>query len=186
MSDNKQKKEEEKLNEVSEQVTEDITGEGNPNKEENVQETEIEKLTKELAESKEKYLRLYAEFENFRRRTSKEKIETILNASEGLIKDLLPIVDDLERAQKSIDSTDDIVAIKEGIDLIFTKIQKTLASKGLKSIESKDKPFDVELHECITQFAAGEDKKGMVIEEIEKGYYLNDKVIRYTKVVVGN
>ncbi len=186
MSDNKQKKEEEKLNEVSEQVTEEINGEESPNIVENVQDTEIEKLSKDLAESKEKYLRLYAEFENFRRRTSKEKIETILNASEGLIKDLLPIVDDLERAQKSIDSTDDILAIKEGIDLIFNKIQKTLASKGLKSIESKDKPFDVELHECITQFAAGEDKKGIVIEEIEKGYYLNDKVIRYTKVVVGN
>ncbi len=186
MSDNKKNTEEEKLIEVTDQVREDIIGEENPNIEEIVQDTEVEKISKDLAESKEKYLRLYAEFENFRRRTSKEKIETILNASEGLIKDLLPIVDDLERAQKSIDSTDDILAIKEGIDLIFTKIQNTLTSKGLKAIESKDQPFDVELHECITQFDAGENKKGIVIDEIEKGYYLNDKVIRYTKVVVGS
>lgn len=186
MSDNKENIEEEKLIEVTDQVSEDIIGEENPNIEEIVQDTEVEKLSKDLAESKEKYLRLYAEFENFRRRTSKEKIETILNASEGLIKDILPIVDDLERAQKSIDSTDDILAIKEGIDLIYTKIQNTLTSKGLKVIESIDQPFDVELHECITQFAAGENKKGIVIDEIEKGYYLNDKVIRYTKVVVGS
>ena len=135
MSDNKQKKEEEKLDEVIEKVTEEFVGEETPNIVDNVQDTDVEKLSKDLVESKEKYLRLYAEFENFRRRTSKEKIETILNASEGLIKDLLPIVDDLERAQKSIDSTDDILAIKEGIDLIFNKIQKTLASKGLKSID---------------------------------------------------
>lgn len=148
--------------------------------------SEVEKLTAEIAEAKDKYLRMYADFENFRRRTAKEKIDLIQNASEGLIKDLLPVLDDFERANKSIETTTDIAAIKEGIDLIFNKLQKTLASKGLKSMESKDTDFDVELHECITQFAASDDKKGKVIDEVEKGYFLNEKVIRYAKVVVGN
>jgi molecular chaperone GrpE len=148
--------------------------------------TETQKLEAEAAEAKDKYIRLYSEFENFRRRTAKEKIDTIMNATEGLMKELIPVMDDFERAQKSMETSEDLKAIKEGIDLIFHKFQKTLASKGLKPMESKDQTFDVELHECITQFAAGEYKKGTVIDEIEKGYYLNDKVIRYAKVVVGS
>lgn len=148
--------------------------------------SEAQKLEAELAEAKDKYIRLYSEFENFRRRTAKEKIETIMNATEGLMKELIPVMDDFERAQKSMETSEDVKAIKEGIDLIFNKFQKTLASKGLKPMESKEQIFDVELHECITQFAAGEDKKGTVIDEVEKGYYLNDKVIRYAKVVVGS
>ena len=143
-------------------------------------------LENQLAEAKDKYLRLYAEFENFRRRTAKEKIETIQNASEGLIKELIPVIDDFERANKSFETATEIEPLKEGISLIFNKLQKILAAKGLTSMSSKDQDFDVELHECITQFAAGDDKKGKVIDEIEKGYYLNDKVIRYAKVVVGN
>lgn len=148
--------------------------------------TETQKLEAEVAEAKDKYIRLYSEFENFRRRTAKEKIDTIMNATEGLMKELIPVMDDFERAQKSMETSEDVKAIKEGIDLIFNKFQKTLSSKGLKPMDSKDQTFDVELHECITQFAAGDDKKGTVIEEIEKGYYLNDKVIRYAKVVVGS
>jgi molecular chaperone GrpE len=148
--------------------------------------SEVHKLEIDLAEAKDKYIRLYSEFENFRRRTAKEKIETIMNATEGLMKELIPVMDDFERAQKSMESSEDVKAIKEGIDLIFNKFQKTLSSKGLKPMESKDQVFDVELHECITQFAAGEDKKGTVIDEVEKGYFLNDKVIRYAKVVVGS
>jgi molecular chaperone GrpE len=148
--------------------------------------SETQKLEAEVAEAKDKYIRLYSEFENFRRRTAKEKIDTIMNATEGLMKELIPVMDDFERAQKSMETSEDLKAIKEGIDLIFHKFQKTLASKGLKPMESKDQTFDVELHECITQFAAGDDKKGTVIDEIEKGYYLNDKVIRYAKVVVGS
>jgi molecular chaperone GrpE len=148
--------------------------------------SETQKLESEIAEAKDKYIRLYSEFDNFRRRTAKEKIETIMNATEGLMKELLPVMDDFERAQKSMETTEDIKAIKEGIDLIFNKLQKTLQAKGLKAMESKDQTFDVELHECITQFAAGDDKKGLVIDEVEKGYYLNDKVIRYAKVVVGS
>jgi molecular chaperone GrpE len=184
MSDSKENMEEEEKS-MDEKLNQE--SEIEENREDSIKEqSETEKLSKDLAESKEKYLRLYAEFENFRRRTAKEKIETVLNASEGLIKELLPIVDDFERAQKSIETSDDIDAIKEGIDLIFNKLNKTLLSKGLKAIESKDQAFDVELHECITQFAAGDDKKGKVIEEVEKGYFLNDKVIRYAKVVVGS
>jgi molecular chaperone GrpE len=154
---------------------------------ETIEEVSSEKQTFEdqIAEAKDKYLRLYADFENFRRRTSKEKIEMIQNASEGLLKELIPIVDDFERANKSFETVTEVEPMKEGIALIFNKFQKTLASKGVKVIESKGKDFDVELHECITQFAAGEENKGKVIDEIEKGYSLNDKVIRYAKVVVG-
>ncbi len=155
---------------------------------ETIEEVISEKPTFEdqIAEAKDKYLRLYADFENFRRRTSKEKIEMIQNASEGLLKELIPIVDDFERANKSFETVTEVEPLKEGIALIFYKFQKTLAGKGVKAIESKGKDFDVELHECITQFAAGEENKGKVIEEIEKGYSLNDKVIRYAKVVVGS
>ncbi len=148
--------------------------------------SEVEKLTAELTEAKDKYLRLYSEFDNFRKRTAKEKGDIILNATEGLMKDLLPVLDDFQRAKEAMDKTDDVNTLREGTDLIYQKFSKVLESKGLKVLEAKDQPFDVELHECVTQFPAGDDKKGMVIEELEKGYFLNDKVIRYAKVVVGN
>jgi len=146
----------------------------------------LETAKQEVAELKDKYLRLYADFENFRRRTSKEKLELLSNASADVIKLILPVVDDFERAKVSFDSSVDTVALKEGVDLIYTKLYKTLESKGLKPMESKGAAFDVELHESIAQFPApSEDLKGKVIDEIEKGYYLNDKVIRYAKVIVG-
>lgn len=148
--------------------------------------SEVEKLTAELAEAKDKYLRLYSEFDNFRKRTAKEKGEMILNATEGLMKDLLPVLDDFQRAKEAMDKTDDVNTLREGTDLIYQKLLKVLENKGLKSLEAKDQPFDVELHECVTQFPAGDDKKGIVVDELEKGYFLNDKVIRYAKVVVGN
>lgn len=140
----------------------------------------------EIAELKDKYLRLYADFENFRRRTAKEKLEMISGASADMVKLILPIVDDFERAKVSFDSSTDIEALKEGVDLIYNKLYKTLESKGLKAMESKGADFDAEIHESIAQFPApSEDLKGKVIDEIEKGYYLNDKVIRYAKVIVG-
>ncbi len=148
--------------------------------------SEVEKLSAELAEAKDKYLRLYSEFDNFRKRTAKEKVEIILNATEGLVKDLLPVLDDFQRAKEAMVKSEDVEALKEGIDLIYQKFYKVLENKGLKGIETQDQAFDVDLHESVTQFPAGEDKKGMVIEELEKGYFLNDKVIRYAKVVVGN
>ena len=146
----------------------------------------LEAAKQEVAELKDKYLRLYADFENFRRRTSKEKLELLSTASADMVKLILPVVDDFERAKVSFDSSTDIVALKEGVDLIYTKLFKTLESKGLKAIESKGETFDVEIHESIAQFPAPtEDQKGKVIDEIEKGYYLNDKVIRYAKVIIG-
>ncbi len=146
-----------------------------------------DKTTSELAELKDKYLRLYADFENFRRRTAKEKLDMINSANEGLLKSLIPVIDDFERAKQSMDSTDDITAVKEGVDLIYTKFTKTLENKGLKPMVSKGEPFDADLHESITQFPApSPDLKGKVIDEVEKGYYLNDKVIRFAKVIVGN
>ena len=146
----------------------------------------LEAAKQEVAELKDKYLRLYADFENFRRRTSKEKLELLSNASADVVKLVLPVVDDFERAKVSFDSSTDIEALKEGVDLIYIKLYKTLESKGLKPIEAKGATFDVELHESIAQFPApSEDLKGKVIDEIEKGYYLNDKVIRYAKVIVG-
>jgi len=147
----------------------------------------LEAAKQEIAELKDKYLRLYADFENFRRRTSKEKLELLSTAGADMVKQILPVVDDFERAKVSFDSSTDIVALKEGVDLIYTKLYKTLESKGLKPMQTKGETFDVEIHESIAQFPApSDDLKGKVIDEIEKGYYLNDKVIRYAKVIVGS
>lgn len=141
----------------------------------------------EVAELKDKYLRLYADFENFRRRTAKEKLDLIGNANEGLLQALIPVVDDFERAMQSIDKTDDVTAVKEGVQLIYNKLFKTLESKGLRPMTSKGEPFNADLHESVTQFPAPtDDLRGKVIDEIEKGYYLNDKVIRFAKVIVGS
>ncbi|WP_080055703.1 nucleotide exchange factor GrpE [Spirosoma aerolatum] len=148
---------------------------------------ETNRIGSELAELKDKYLRLYADFENFRRRTAKEKLDLIGNANEGVLQALIPVVDDFERALQSIDKTDDVAAVKEGVSLIYNKLFKTLESKGLKPMVSKGEPFNADLHESVTQFPApSEDLKGKVIDEIEKGYYLNDKVIRFAKVIVGS
>ncbi|HAS41648.1 MAG TPA: nucleotide exchange factor GrpE [Microscillaceae bacterium] len=154
----------------------------------NAQEDQLQKVQGELQEAKDKYVRLYADFENFRRRTAKEKIEQVKLANEGLLKDLLPVLDDFERALKSFDSAEDKEAIREGVKLIQDKFGKTLQNKGLKPMESSiGKVFDVEEHESIAQVPAqSEDQKGKVIDEIERGYYLHDKVVRFAKVVIGS
>ena len=146
-----------------------------------------EKLQAEVAESKDKYLRLYSEFENFRRRTSKEKLELTSSANANLIKDLLAVLDDFERAEKSMTEDADIKSVKEGVDLIYNKFKGVLEQKGLKKIEAdKGSEFDVEYHEAITQIPAPEEElKGKVVDVVEKGYQLNDKVIRFAKVVTG-
>jgi len=145
------------------------------------------KTYQELVELKDKYLRLYADFENFRRRTAKEKMDLLANANEGMLVALLPVVDDFERAMQSIETTDDIEAVKEGVKLIYTKLGRTLESKGLKPMVSKGEVFNADLHESITQFPApSDDLKGKVIDEIERGYQLNDKVIRFAKVIIGS
>lgn len=140
----------------------------------------------ELAEQKEKYIRLYSEFENFRRRTNKEKLEMITTANERLVLDLLPVLDDFERAMKSVGNAEGAESLKEGVDLIYNKLLKTLEGKGLKPINATGEVFDADLHEAITQIPAPSEKmKGKVIDEVEKGYYLGEKVIRYSKVVIG-
>lgn len=149
--------------------------------------SDADKTYQELVELKDKYLRLYADLENFRRRTAKEKMELLANANEGMLVALLPTVDDFERAMQSIETTDDIAAVKEGISLIYNKLSRTLESKGLKPMTAKGEVFDADLHESITQFPApSDDLKGKVIEETERGYYLNNKVIRFAKVIVGS
>ncbi|MBO0936030.1 nucleotide exchange factor GrpE [Fibrella sp. HMF5335] len=147
---------------------------------------QAEPVGSELAVLKDKYLRLYADFENFRRRTAKEKLDLITNANENLLVALLPVVDDFERAMPSLANAKDVNAALEGIQLIYNKLTKTLEAKGLKPMTSKGEPFNADLHESVTQFPAPtDDMKGKVIDEIEKGYLLNDKVIRYAKVIIG-
>ena len=140
-----------------------------------------------LQEINDKYLRLYSEFENYRKRTSKEKIELISNASEEVIKDILPVIDDFDRALESISKIEDeqVKQTMEGVNLIYKKLYSVLERKGLKPINAKDTEFNEELHEAIAQIpATSEEMKGKVIDETTKGYYLNDKVLRYSKVVV--
>ena len=147
----------------------------------------IEKLENDLLQEKNKYLRLYAEFENFRRRSAKERIELIGSASADLMKDMLTILDDFERAVKSNETAEDLTAVKEGFQLLHNKLQKLLEGKGLKSFDSLGQKFDADLHEAIAQVPVEEkNKKGTIIDVVEKGYELNEKIIRHPKVVVGN
>ncbi len=145
----------------------------------------LQKIQSELQEQKDKYLRLFAEFDNFKRRNAKERIELIQTAGKEVIASLLVVLDDCERAEKQLEESDDIVNNKKGVQLVFNKLRSTLQSKGLKAMESINTDFDVEKHEAITEIEVPEDKKGKVVDEIEKGYYLNDKIIRFAKVVVG-
>lgn len=144
----------------------------------------LEKAEKEIEQLKDQYLRARAEFENYRKRTIKEKAELILNGGEKTITAILPVLDDFERALA--DTTEDPEAIKQGMELIFHKFVKTLEGLGVKKIETEDKPFDVDYHEAIAMVPGmGDDKKGMVIDCVQTGYMLNDKVIRHAKVAVG-
>ncbi|MFT3981971.1 MAG: nucleotide exchange factor GrpE [Ferruginibacter sp.] len=144
-----------------------------------------EKLEAELQEQKDKYLRLFAEFDNYKRRTAKERVELIQTAGKDVLVSLLEVLDDSERAEKQIEKSNDIEQVKEGIKLVFTKFRNVLAQKGLQAVDSINTDFDVEKHEAITEIQAGEEKKGKVVDEIEKGYTLNGKQIRFAKVVVG-
>ena len=148
--------------------------------------SEVEKLTAELQEQKDKYLRLMAEFDNFRRRTAKERLELIQTAGKDIVISLLDVLDDCDRAEKQLQSNADIAVQKEGIHLVFNKIRSTLHGKGVKAMESIHTDFDTEKHEAITEIPAPNDKmKGKVLDEVMKGYYLNDKIVRFAKVVVG-
>lgn len=147
----------------------------------------IAKLEAELTESRDKYLYMYSEFENYKRRVSRERIEQSKLAGSDVFLAVLPILDDLERAIKSSENTTDIEAIKEGMKLIFSKLKSTTESKGLKPMDATGKDFNPDLHDAITNVPAPTaDLKGKVIDEVEKGYFLNDRVLRHAKVVVGN
>ena len=150
------------------------------------EESELERLKSELEDTKDKYLRKVAEFDNFKRRNAKEKMEIIQTAGRDVITNLLDVLDDCERAQKQLENSNDLTAMKEGLMLIFNKLRNSLQSRGLKPMGSIQQEFNPDLHEAITEIdAPSEELKGKVIDEVVKGYYLNDKIIRHAKVVVG-
>ena len=145
----------------------------------------VAELEARVAELEDLKLRQMAEFDNFRRRTNKEKLELMTTAGERIFKDMLPLVDDFERAKVAMEKTDDIEAVRQGIELIYSKFVGFLAANDVKAIDTTDADFNTDLHEAITTFAAGEDKKGKVIDCTQKGYTLGEKVIRFSKVIVG-
>jgi molecular chaperone GrpE len=147
-------------------------------------EDELSKLQAEVSEWKDKYMRLFAEFDNFKKRSRKENVELIQTAGKDVIISLLDVLDDSERAEKQLETAADIEAVKEGLKLVFNKLRNNLQHRGLKSFESKGEEFDVEKHEAVTEIPA-EGMEGKVVDELQKGYLLNDKLIRHAKVVVG-
>lgn len=177
--------------ENTEATTENSTPESNDSGKNDTEtssnEQQIIELEKKIAEEKDKYLRLYSEFDNYRKRSIREKSELIKTAGEDFFKAILPVIDDFERAIKAADSTGDLNAIAEGVQLIYSKLKSTLKQKGLEEMEASGKTFDADVMEAITSIPApNDDLKGKVVDEIEKGYSLNGKVIRYAKVVIGN
>ncbi len=147
---------------------------------------ELSVLKAELAEQKDKFIRLYADFDNFKRRSSKERLEYMQTAGRDVIQSLLEVMDDCDRAEKQLQNSEDLKQIREGVMLVFNKLRNTLTSKGLKEMKSIGEEFNVDLHEAITEIPVADEKmKGKVVDEVEKGYTLNDKIIRFSKVVVG-
>ncbi len=177
-----------------EHITEEQMAQG-INTDENMAGTELlnDELTesnndhsKELAEARDKYLRLAAEFDNYKRRTAKERMDLTATAGREIIQSMLDVLDDSERAAKQLETSSDLEIIKEGIMLVFNKLKSTLQQKGLKMMESHGEDFNADLHEAITEIPAGsEDKVGKILDVVIPGYYLNDKLIRHAKVVVG-
>jgi molecular chaperone GrpE len=187
---NKKKKEEEPIveNNSVEQDTVEAQTEGTETTvEEPTEELSIEeKLKLENSNLNDKFLRLFAEFDNYKRRTQKERVELLQTAGKDVVISLLPVLDDFERALKATETATEVSSIREGVMLVQTKLKSILGQKGLKEIESVNNVFDTDLHEAITKIPSpSEDLKGKVVDELEKGYTLNDKVIRFAKVVVG-
>lgn len=180
---------EEKEIQNEEAVKEETTGQENQateNVEKEVVEEKEPTWEERFNELNNKYLRIHAEFDNYRKRTNKEKLDIISTANAGMMKDLIPVIDDFERAMANNDKAEDIESVKEGFSLIYNKLKNNLAAKGLKEMEANGEVFDSEIHEAIANIPAPSKKlKGKVVEAVEKGYYLNDKVIRFAKVVVG-
>jgi Molecular chaperone GrpE (heat shock protein) len=186
MSQKHSKKEKQKKSVVTEENIENTTENPTPEIQQESEAEQIEKLTQEVEELKDQKLRLIAEFDNLRKRNLKERSELIKTAGEKVLSEMLPLVDDFERAQKAMETAQDIDAVKEGITLIYNKFVSFLLANGVKEIPTENEIFDTDLHEAVTIFPAPtEDLKGKIIDCISKGYTLNDKVIRYPKVVVG-
>jgi molecular chaperone GrpE len=191
---NKKKKEEEpviKNNEVEQDIenaqSEETQSTENAPAEPVVELSVEEKLQQENAALNDKYLRLFAEFDNYKRRTQKERVELLQTAGKDVVVSLLPVLDDFERALKATENATEVSAIRDGIMLVQTKLKSILSQKGLKEMESIHTAFDTDIHEAITKIPApSDDLKGKVVDELEKGYTLNDKVIRFAKVVVGS
>ncbi len=149
-------------------------------------EKKMEELEQEISEAKDKYLRLFAEFDNYKKRTIKEKLEQMRTASQDLLQALLPVLDDFDRAKKSADDENSTEVFSDGVSLVYNKLNNVLKAKGLKAMETENQDFDPELHAALSEIPApSEEMKGKIIDTIEKGYYLNDKIIRHAKVVVG-
>lgn len=166
--------------------TEPVQEEETPQTEEEKLAQELEKANALIEEQKDKYLRLSAEFDNYRKRTMKEKAELILNGGEKSISSILPIVDDMERALQNMEKASDVAAVKEGVELIYNKFMSVLGQNGVKVIETKEKPLDTDYHEAIAVIPAPDESlKGKILDCVQTGYTLNDKVIRHAKVVVG-
>ena len=146
---------------------------------------EMDKLSADLQEQKEKYIRLFAEFDNFKKRNAREKIELMQTAGKDIIVSLLDVLDDCDRAETQMQEGEDINQLREGVILVFNKFRSILESKGVKSMQSLNTDFDAEKHEAVAEIETGKDKIGKVVDEVTKGYYLNDKIIRFAKVVVG-
>ena len=192
MNTNEENKEQKINVEGEEKVTVDETTEESSqngqddNQEETQEKDPLEAANEQIEELKDKYLRAVAEFDNYNKRTLKEKAELILNGGEKTIVAILPVLDDMERAAASAEKTDDIKALEEGWELIFKKLKKILEGMGVKEIETNDADFNVDFHEAIAMVPGmGDDKKGKVIDCVQTGYMLNDKVIRHAKVAVG-
>lgn len=184
-------KEETQINDSNNQINDsgiketDIKAEDKPETAEKTEQNTIMELETKATELNDKYLRLYSEFDNYRKRTNKERAEIIKTASEDVFKAILPVIDDLDRAVKANEKAEDITAIKEGIQLIYNKLKNTAHQKGLTPFESIGEVFNPDTMEAITHIAATDDaQKGKVIDEVEKGYKLGDKVIRFAKVVI--
>ena len=177
---------EETLNNAEEQPQDEQAENAAPMTHEEELEKELETAQETIEEQKDKYLRLSAEFDNYRKRTMKEKAELILNGGEKSLSSILPVVDDFERAIKTMETAADVQAVKEGVELIYNKFMATLAQNGVKVIETKDQPLNTDYHEAIAVIPApSEAQKGKILDCVQTGYTLNDKVLRHAKVVVG-
>ena len=177
---------EETLNNAEEQPQDEQAENAVPMTHEEELEKELERAQETIEEQKDKYLRLSAEFDNYRKRTMKEKAELILNGGEKSLSSILPVVDDFERAIKTMETATDVQAVKEGVELIYNKFMATLAQNGVKVIETKDQPLNTDYHEAIAVIPApSEAQKGKILDCVQTGYTLNDKVLRHAKVVVG-